>query len=345
MRLLSLLGVALVVGGCDSSGGDGTTDGPPAQMDARDPGTCDATSPRPQPTETFVGPTVWQTKVAALIDGAQTSLDVQMYLFTIKDLATRISNAKARGVAVRVLLDPDEAGNSQVTPILTSGGVTWKNASSVYTFSHAKYVIIDKTTAVIMSMNFNTTASTNERNYGMVDKDPLDIGDLQKVFDYDWLLANGMQATAPDLTCTRLIVSPVNAYQRINALIASANSTLDVEVLYITDTTVRNAVGAAKTRGANVRVILESPSDQPSNTDTTTFFKNLGIPVKYAESQFYLHAKLIIADGVAFVGSENMSPTSLKNNREIGALVAESSELTPIQNQFNTDWNNTTPAP
>ena len=54
-----------------------------------------------------------------------------------------------------------------------------------------------------------------------------------------------------------------------------------------------------------------------------TFLGGKGIPVKYAIAQFYLHAKLIIADGVAFVGSENMSPTSLTQNREVGALVFE----------------------
>ena len=63
--------------------------------------------------------------------------------------------------------------------LLTSGGVTWKNASTIYTFSHAKYLLIDHTTAVIMSMNFNIDAMNNERNYGMVDKDPEDVADLQ----------------------------------------------------------------------------------------------------------------------------------------------------------------------
>jgi len=66
--------------------------------------------------------------------------------------------------------------------------------------------------------------------------------------------------------------------------------------------------------------------------------------VKYAVSQFYLHAKLLIADGVAFVGSENMSTTSMTQNREMGALVFEPDQAAVIQNQFNADWAVTTPA-
>jgi len=246
---------------------------------------------------------------------------------------------------VRVILDPDEAGNQQVTPTFTTAGINWKNASAMYTFSHAKYLIIDKTTAVIMSMNFNIDAMNNERNYGMVDKDPEDVADLQAVFEQDWALANGHQAVIPDLSCTRLIISPNNSTTRLLAFINSATTTLDVEVLYITDANVRNAIGAAKNRGVNVRVILEDPSDQNSNADTTTYLKNLNIPVKYANNQFYLHAKLIIADGVAFVGSQNFSPTALSHNREVGALVFEPAAEAVVEQQFESDWSITTAAP
>jgi phosphatidylserine/phosphatidylglycerophosphate/cardiolipin synthase-like enzyme len=137
------------------------------------------------------------------------------------------------------------------------------------------------------------------------------------------------------------VISPTNAQQRINELIASAHQTLDIEVLYITDTTIRNAVSAAKQRGVNVRVILETDTDQMSNTATTTYLKQFSIPVKFATNQFYLHAKLIIADGVALVGSTNMSPTSLTKNREVGAYVALPAEVAPIQAQFESDWNAT----
>ena len=336
--------LALVVFACSSPDGNGPAPDA-AGIDAPDGTGCEATTPRTQPVETFVGPTGLQTRLGALIDSAQTSLDVHMYLFTVSGLAQKIVAAKQRGVAVRIILDPDEAGNTSVEGTFSSAQVAWKTASSIYTFAHAKYLLIDHTSAVIMSMNFNVDAMNNERNYGMVDKDAEDFADLQAIFDYDWGLANGQQPATPDLTCTRLIVSPTNSKMRVLALINSAHATLDVETLYITDATVRNAIGAAAMRGVTVRVILETPSDQPSNTDTTTYFKNLSIPVKYATTQFYLHAKLIISDGVAFVGSENFSPTSLSANREVGALALEPSEVSVIQTQFDSDWNATTPAP
>jgi phosphatidylserine/phosphatidylglycerophosphate/cardiolipin synthase-like enzyme len=343
MKCLALVAALLVA--CNSQNAADDQPTPDAAPDAPDGVGCTTTTPRTTPPETFVGPDGLQDRIGTLIDSAQASLDVQMYLFTVKPLAQKIVDAKARGVAVRVILDPDEAGNANVTPMLTSGGVTWKNASTIYTFSHAKYLLIDHTTAVIMSMNFNIDAMNNERNYGMVDKDPEDVADLQSIFEQDWALANGAQPITPDLSCTRLIVSPVNSSQRLLALINSATTTLDVEVLYVTDATVRNAIGAAKQRGVNVRVILEDPSDQNSNADTTTYLKNLNIPVKYANNQFYLHAKLVIADGTAFVGSQNLSPTALTHNREVGALVFEPAAEAVVEPQFESDWTITTPAP
>src|SRR5436305_1194461 len=82
----------------------------------------------------------------------------------------------------------------------------------------------------------NGDAMTRERNYGVVDRDPEDVTDVQAIFDQDWALANGASnVPAVELACTRLIVSPVNSNQRILELIASAKTTLDLEVLYITD--------------------------------------------------------------------------------------------------------------
>lgn len=329
---------SLLAAGCRS---DPPGDSPDAgsTVDAPDGTGCTALTPRSQPLESFVGPIGLQARMGALIDGAQTSLDIQMYLFTVRDLATRLVAAKARGVAIRMILDPDEAGNYNVEPTLTSGGVNWKNASTLYTYSHAKYVLADHDQAVIMSMNWNADAMTNERNYGVVDRDPEDVADLQAIFDQDWALANGQTVAAPDLTCTRLVVSPTNAKVRILEHIKSATSTLDVEVMYITETSVRNEILAAKARGVTVRVIINDPMDA-----SVPYFKMAGIPVK-EPGPFYLHAKLLIADSVAFVGSVNMSPTSLAKNREVGVLVFEPSALTAIQSQFDTDWTASTTVP
>src|SRR5688572_22088305 len=245
--------LALMLVACRAEPSADDVDATPEADAAGPDGTgCTALTPRTQAPESFVGPNGLESRMAALIDGAKTSLDIQMYLWTNTSLATKLVQAKNRGVAVRVLLDPDHEGNANITPTLTSGGVNWKPAPSLYTYSHAKYLIVDKQQAVIMSMNWNRDAFINERNYGIVDRDPEDIADVQRIFDADWAMANGQPGMAVDLACTRLVVSPTNSKTRLVELINSAQATLDIELMYISEVAIRDAIGAAHTRGVTV---------------------------------------------------------------------------------------------
>ncbi len=337
MRSLHVVAVilALVFGACRTENGadDDATDGGTG-VDSPPGVGCSMTSPRSAPPEAFVGPTGLQARLTALIDGAQDRLDIAMYLWTVKPLADRVVAAKNRGVDVRVILDPDSPGNESVKPIFAAGGVTVRLAPTLYTYSHAKYMIIDGQAAVIMSMNFNVDAMNNERNYGMVDRDADDVADVQSIFDQDWAMSAGEPPQPADLACTRLVVSPTNSKVRILEHINNAQSTLDLQIMYMSETSVRDAVIAAKGRGVAVRVILGDNTD-----DAIPMLKAAGIPVKTSTNSYYLHAKLIVADGVPFVGSENMSFTSLTKNREVGALVFEPTAAAVVTNQFTTDWN------
>ncbi|HEY5928391.1 MAG TPA: phospholipase D-like domain-containing protein [Kofleriaceae bacterium] len=324
--------VALSLVACRPEHGADDADAAVVMPDGPDGTGCTMLTPRTQPLETFIGPTGLEARMAAMIDGAQSTLDIHMYLFTLGSLATKIVQAKQRGVAVRVLLDPDHEGNSSVKSTLTSGGVNWKNASSLYTFSHAKYLIVDKQQVTIMSMNWNLDAFRNERNYGVVDRDPEDIADVEAIFDQDWAMASGQTVQPANLTCTRLVVSPTNAKTRLLEHINSAKTALDVEVMYVSETSIRDAILAAHGRGVTVRVIINEPTDPAVQS-----FRGAGIVVK-TPATFFLHAKLLIADSVAFVGSENMSFTSLTKNREVGAMAFEPSAFSPIKQQFDADW-------
>jgi phosphatidylserine/phosphatidylglycerophosphate/cardiolipin synthase-like enzyme len=340
MRLMYPV-LALTLVACTRSGAEHDDDA--SDVDAGPDGPagvgCTPTSPRSVAPEAFVGPTGLQSRITGFIDDAQQTLDVAMYLFTVDAIADRLVSAKQRGVAVRVLFDPDHEGNSGARSTLTSGGVQHRNAPSLYSFSHAKYMVADGATALIMSANFNVDAMSSERNYGIIDRDADDVADLQAIFEMDWAAGGGEPPKPADLACTRLVVSPNNSKTRLIELIDSATATLEVEALYVSELGVRDAIGRAKQRGAEVRVILEATSD---NAETRSYFTGLGIPV-HDTSTFYNHAKLIIADGVVFVGSENFSQTALTRNREVGALVFEPAPAQVIRQQFDTDWSNTSP--
>jgi phosphatidylserine/phosphatidylglycerophosphate/cardiolipin synthase-like enzyme len=86
-----------------------------------------------------------------------------------------------------------------------------------------------------------------------------------------------------------------------------------------------------------VRVLLASPNWIDSNGELAAELAAAAVPVKYlltAEP----HAKLIVADDVALVGSQNLSYTSLNRNRELGVLVSDPDPVARIAQQFTADW-------
>jgi len=101
---------------------------------------------------------------------------------------------------------------------------------------------------------------------------------------------------------------------------------------------VMSAVKAKAAGGTQVRVLLAMPEWISDNTATAAELQAAGIPAKFLYT-YELHAKLVIADGVALVGSQNMSYNSIENNREVGMLVTEQAPAAQIAQQFNTDWN------
>ncbi len=337
MRASSVVVFALAVGCGTTPSSDGPDAGGGGAVDARipdaPPGThCTATTPRTATPTVFVTPTGFEQRMLDTIAGARHSLDIQMYLFSTSKLATAVIAAAQRGVAVRVLLDPGEPGNDSTRSRLIAASVPTKNDPAVFPYAHAKYLIVDGAAVTIMSANWNDGAMTEERNYGLVDTDADDVADVQTIFDADWA------GTTPSLTCTRLLVSPIDAKQRVLDLVNGAQHTLDLEVLYVTDSTVEGAIVNAKNRGVAVRVILSDPATTPENTATRTFFTQKGVPVRVITT-FDVHAKLIVADGAtALIGSENLSYTSLSQNREVGALVFEPGTLAAVTAQVDADW-------
>jgi phosphatidylserine/phosphatidylglycerophosphate/cardiolipin synthase-like enzyme len=117
----------------------------------------------------------------------------------------------------------------------------------------------------------------------------------------------------------------------------TAQHTLDIEVLYLDHPDVRAAIVDRAQHGVAVRILLSDPNKNPQNTATEAYFKGENIPTKLLIAN-YLHTKMIQADGVAMVGSENMSITSLTKNREVGALLAETAPAAMVHAQYELDW-------
>src|SRR5262249_42764327 len=150
---------------------------------------------------------------------------------------------------------------------LTAAGAKCAWSDPSFTYMHAKTFVVDSTSAVISTGNYLASQMMKERNFAARADDPQDVATLIALFDADWA------QTPPDLSCTRLLVSPVNARQRILALIESATKTMDIESMQFSDSDVQQAVAARKAAGVTVRALLADPSWITANTGAATFLK------------------------------------------------------------------------
>jgi len=249
-------------------------------------------------------------------------------------MVTALSNAAARGVRVRVVVDANQGVNVGPVSRLQAAGVEVRNSSSAFEHYHGKTMVIDGAVGVVMSANMNDYSLYGERNHGVVLRDPFDVADLAALFEYDWEGSTG----SIDLSCTRLVVGPDNSRARILALIARATSELRVQHLSLSDDEVRAALANRVAAGVRVQVLLADPAWIDSNTEAAMAMRAAGAEVRFL-TFLDNHAKLIVSDDEeAYVGSTNLSWTSLMRNREVGVVLTDSGSVETLSGQFDSDW-------
>jgi cardiolipin synthase len=292
----------------------------------------------------FVQPDDGRPPVVDLLNNAQTSIDLMIYLLSDRDVITALKSAALRNVAVRVLLEqnPCCSNDNSMQRALFSDlqeariRVQWTNPA--FRLTHAKMAVVDGATALIMSQNLTKSSFTSNREASIVDRDPADVEALAALFAADW----GRTAYTP--TNPNLVVANANARQRLMTLINGAAKSLAVESEEMQDPAIIDALIAAQKRGVSVRYIgptAASGTSAPQRDDNAPGRKRLeggGAGVRLLAAP-YVHTKTVVADGtVAFVGSENFSASSLDTNREIGLLTTDAAIITRLTSVFAKDW-------
>lgn len=296
--------------------------------------------PPPQPQQQpqiFVEPDDGYKPVLNALNSAQSSIFVEMYLITDKNVINALKNASLRGVNVKVLLEDWSYGSSAdfkaVMDSLNSSGVSVEVSSPAFRLTHEKAIVIDRKMALIMTLNQAYSAYTKNREFGLIDYDTTDADEIASAFEADW------NRTSPNLSDPNLVWSPTNSRNRIINLIDSAKESLEIENEEMQDREIEDYLISAAKRGVDVKVVM-SPSTSKNDPDApgiNALVKG-GVKVHLVKKP-YIHAKIIIVDGIkAFIGSENFSPTSLDKNRELGIIIGDPGVLQVLSSTFNADW-------
>ena len=291
-----------------------------------------------QNVQLIVLPDDGETVIADRIAQARSRVFMKIYLLTDTRVIDALKQARGNGAEVRVMIEESPFGGSTAARTafssLKKAGIDVKYASPAFRYSHEKSYVIDNK-VIIMTANATRTSVTRNREFGIVREDAGDVAEVSKAFNDDWSRAVFRPSS------NTLVWSPVNSRDRITALIRSATQTLDVYAAATKDNGILEEMANAAQRGVKVRVLISPPrgeeAQNESEEDLDYLAKNR-VDVRLLKSP-YVHAKIFSADGaLAFVGSVNITTTSLDLNRELGILVSDGNALRRLARTFQGDW-------
>jgi cardiolipin synthase A/B len=292
----------------------------------------------------FTEPKQGFSPVYNLINGAKTSIDLTMYELEDAVAEKDLVAAEKRGVDVRVILDQrEESDNSAAYNYLKNNGVHVVYSWSKYYYTHEKSMVIDGSTAMIMSANLTSQYYSTSRDFLVTDTNAADVAAIVKVFNADYAHESVTPGVGADL-----VWSPTNSQTKLLALINGATSSLRIYSEEMDDTAIQNALVSAAKRGVDVQFCGENEDGEYDSAYTT--LADNGVHISYYSNPdgFYIHGKVVEADygksdAKVFIGSENFSNTSLNENRELGLIISNQTIMSSIASTFASDFKGGTP--
>jgi cardiolipin synthase len=301
-----------------------------------------ATTVLNSPVSLIVEPDQGVAPVLEMIEGASSSVDLVIYELNDPQIENALVADERRGISVRVLLGGGYKGasstfNLDAYDIFSSNGVPVRWTPAYFSLTHQKTFIFDRNRALIMSFNLVPKYYPTGRDFGIVDSDRKDVSAIENTFDADWD-GNNSKANGGD----DLVWSPGSEAAMIS-FINGARQSLEIYNEEISDMPVVFALIRAAQRSVDVLVDM-TYSSQWQNAFEELDTAGAHIRTYDESAPLYIHAKMIVADGArAFVGSENFSPTSLDENRELGIMITDKEIIASLMKTFGADWSGATP--
>lgn len=225
--------------------------------------------------------------LVSLIQGAQKSIDIEIYTMEDATVRAELQNAITRGVQLRIIQEPSPVGiackifgaaasndtslctdeKNFVSFVVAHGGqyVPFSKALSgnpnSNCFEHGKMVIVDQSRVLLSTGNFDPTSLCDasaspkncDRDFSFVSEQVTVIKSLQTVFQND-LVGSTTDFSTLD---SQLNVSP-QSMKPITDFIASAKNSLLIENQYLQDPTMNQAILDAAHRGVQISVMVAS---------------------------------------------------------------------------------------
>jgi len=283
-----------------------------------------------------------------LIANATTSIRMTMYELADQSVIEALGEAAKRGITVKVILDEAFHGhttNENAYTRLRADGVAvkWAPLDIIY---HQKTIAVDDSTAAISTANLVPRYYQSSRDAVIVTTDRRDVAAITATFDADFARPAG---TPPAATAGPHLVWAPDATAAFVHHISAATATIDIETEELTDRDVIAAISGDARRGIACRIVMTADT---ASTRALAQVTAAGCSVHLmprAGDQLYIHEKAILTDITSqLVGSHNLSPKSLRENRELSTQLDSRTApdvVAAVHATFDHDYQQAPPAP
>jgi cardiolipin synthase len=292
-------------------------------------------------------PDAGYSPIIGLISGATRSVRITMYELTDPAAVNALIDAHNRGLETRVILDAAFHGhdtNAVVFQELSDAGVQVKWAPNGVIY-HQKTITVDDATAAVGTGNLTPQYYSSSRDAWVLDTNPTDVAAIAATFDTDYTTAPSGRPP-PATPAPNLIWSPM-ARASFLQHIDQATRSIDVTSEELKDRAVLSALDKAARRGVQCRIVL---TDNPAWTRAVAEVSAAGCSVHLfpdTTSALYMHEKILLTDNNSLIiGSQNLSTTSLVENRELS--LALDTAIAPdliaaVESTFDADYTAASP--
>lgn len=315
------------------------------------------------------------------LQDAKCTIDVSVYLISHPTVVSSLIMSLQNGVDVRILVEGSPAGGMTEAEIRALKTLSVKGADvkvmkqadgyRAYSYLHSKYAVIDGTTTIMTSENWQQSSFTGNRGWGAIIESAGFSSYMEKVFQSDFTRTtdvvpfNDLFPTAETAVYGRYaavddvgmayrakvspVLSPDNSFDSMRSFILSAeervySQQLDVDYSWtVSDDSPISWMKDVSDR-ADCRLLVDTTFDDRNDGDYRDGFGVIdslsGTRVQAKEPEFsgLSHNKGVISDDRVWIGSVNWTSSSFSENRE-AAVIIDSKEIADhFSELFLRDW-------
>ncbi|HKO19952.1 MAG TPA: phospholipase D-like domain-containing protein [Acidobacteriaceae bacterium] len=259
---------------------------------------------------------------------AEKSIQILIFRFDRTEVEKALVAAVRRGVTVQALIaytnQGEEKNLRRLESRLLAQGVMVTRTNDDLVRYHGKMFIIDEKEFYLLAFNYTHMDIDLSRSFGLATSNPGLVKEAIRLFECD----SKRQKYTPGKD--GLVVSPVNARERLTEFISGAKKQLLLYEMKISDRDFVKLLNKKISQGVEVRILSRASA------------KGGTIPVRRMTQR--LHLRAMMRDGEeGFIGSQSLRKLELEARREIGVIFKDKKIVKEMEEVFEKDWKSSEP--